>query len=601
MRQGFAYCKTGVQNLSMRSIKSIVFFSLLVLASCKTGQKATASGKADKKKGQQAAVQLSNADQAKVTRLFFDAEKAKVIEDWDNALKNYSDVVAIDPNNADAHFQLTQVYMTLKKPQQAESEALAAVNLDAGNKWYLEALASVYMSEGKVKESTETFKALVDKFPGNPDYYLNLAFLYQKTNQIDAAIKVYDLFQKNFGIDENVIETKKDLYLRLNRLNDAINEVQKLVDAFPGETEYMLMLADLYRANKIKDKAVDIYKKILVIEPDNARALLAMSELGLQSGNTQESMDDLKKIFENPKVDIDTKIKILYPYLQFWDVKKDHKQDAFDLAEILTKTQPDQPKAWAIKGDLYYLDSQNDKALESYLKSLTLKQDIFQVWQQVMRIYNDKRDWASLAKTCSDAIEVFPNEPLAYLFKGGAELQLKEYEKAIKSFSKGEKMSADKDKLRAQFLADMGDAYHEMNKSAASDSSYEKALKIDPENAYVLNNYSYYLSERKVNLERAKEMSAYANKLEPDNNSFLDTYAWILFQLNDFTGAKEWQEKALKAGGDKSNTILEHYGDILFKLGQKDQAVDYWKKAKDAGANTPTLDRKISEQNYIEQ
>ncbi len=584
----------------MRSVKNILFFSLIILASCKTGQKATASAKPDKKKGQ-ATTQLSKADQAKVTRLFFDAEKAKVIEDWDGALKNYGDVIAVDPNNADAHFQLTQVLMTLKKPQQAESEALAAVSLDNTNKWYLEALASVFMSEGKVKESTETFKALVDKFPGNPDYYLNLAFLYQKTNQFESAIKVYDQFQKNFGVDQDVIETKKNLYLRLNRFNDAVAEVHKLVDAFPGETEYMLMEADLYRANKVKDKAADLYKKVLAIEPDNARALLALSELGLQSGNTQESMADLKKIFENPKVDIDTKIKILYPYLQFWDVKKDHKQDAFDLAEILTKTQPDQPKAWAIKGDLYYLDNQNDKALEAYLKSLSLKQDIFQVWQQVMLIYNGKRDWANLEKTCSDAIEVFPNEPLAYLFKGGAELQLKDYEKAIKSLSKGEKMSADKDKLRAQFLADMGDAYHDLNKNNASDSAYEKALKLDPENAYVLNNYSYYLSERKVNLEKAKEMSAYSNKLEPDNNSFLDTYAWILFQLNDFSGAKEWQEKAIKAGGDKSGTVLEHYGDILFKLGQKDQALDYWKKAKDNGGGTTNLDRKITEQNYIEQ
>ena len=585
----------------MRSINSIVFSGLILLASCKAGQKSTADNKSHEKKKGETVAQLSKADQAKVTRLFFDGEKAKVVEDWDNAVKSYNDVLAVDPNNANAHFQLTQIYMTLKKPTQAETEAITAVKLDGGNKWYLEALASVYMSEGKVKESTETFKALVDRFPGNADYYLNLGFLYKKTSQFENAIKVYDQFQKNFGIDQDVVEEKKNLFLRLNRFNDAVAEVHKLVEAFPGETEYMLMEADLYRANKVKDKATEIYKKVLTIEPDNARALLALSDLGLQGGNTQESLADLKKIFENPKVDIDTKVKILYPYLQFWEVKKDHKENAFELAEILTKTQPDQPKAWAIKADLYFLDNQNDKALESYLQSLKLKQDVFQVWQQVMIIYNSKRDWKSLEKTCTDAIEVFPNEPIAYLFKGGAELQNKEYEKAIKSFSKGEKMSADKDKLRAQFLADMGDAYHELNRSEASDSAYDRALKLDPENAYVLNNYSYYLSVRKVNLEKAKEMSAYANKLEPDNNSFLDTYAWILFQLNDFTGAKEWQEKALKAGGDKSGTILEHYGDILFKLGQKDQALEYWKKAKDSGLDSGTLNRKITEQQYIEQ
>ena len=568
------------------------------MASCTTGHKVVADSKA--KKGQ-AVSGLDKETQAKVSRLFFDAEKAKVTEDWDNASKSYTDVLTIDPNNADAHFQLGQIYMTLKKPSQAETEAIAAVKLDGGNKWYLELLASVYMNEGKTKEATETFKALVDRFPTNAEYFFNLGFLYEKTGQFESAIKVYDQFQKNFGIDENVIEAKKNLYLRLNRFNDAVAEVHKLVDAFPGETDYLLMEGDLYRANKMKDKATEIYKKVLAIEPDNARALLAMSELGSQSGNTHESQEDLKRIFANPKVDIDTKVKILYPYLQLWEIKKDHKQDAFDLAEILTKTHPDEAKAWAIKGDLYYLDNQNDKALESYLQSLSLNKDVFQVWQQVMIIYNSNKDWDRLLKICKDAIDVFPNQAFIYLFKGGAEMQKKEYEGAVKSFSKGEKMSADNSKLRAQFLSNMGDAYHSMNKNVESDSSYDRALKLDPENAFVLNNYSYYLSERKVNLEKAKEMSAYSNKLEPDNTSFLDTYAWILFQMSDFTGAKEWQEKAIKAGGDKSGTILEHYGDILFKLGKKDEALDYWKKAKDTGTDSGTIDRKIAEQKYIEQ
>ena len=590
----------------MQSIKRIGIFIVIVLFTlCKSGQTATGAPigghkKADKKKAQQPP-QLDPETQAKVNRLFFDGEKAKVIEDWDNAAKSYGDVIAIQPNNADAHFQLSQIYMTLKKPDQAETEGLYAVSIDPSNKWYLEELASVYMSEGKAKEATETFRILVDKFPGNPDYYLNLAFLYSKTSQFESAIKVYDLFEKNFGIDENVVDEKKNLYLRLNRFNDAVNEVHKLVEAFPGETEYLLSEADLYRANKIKDKAVPLYKKVLAIEPDNARALLALSELGLQTGNPQESMDDMKKIFANPKVDIDTKVKILYPYLSFWEVKKDHKQDAFDLAEILTQTHPGDPKAWAIKGDLYYLDNQNDKALASYLQSLTLNKDIFQVWQQVMLIYNGNKDWDNLEKTCKDAIDVFPNQALIYLFKGGAELQKKEYDKAVKSFSKGEKMSADNDKVRAEFLANLGDAYHNLNKNTESDSAYDRSLKFNPENAFVLNNYSYYLSERKINLEKAKEMSAYSNKLEPDNTSFLDTYAWILFQMNDFAGAKDWQDKAIKAGGDKSGTILEHYGDILFKLGKKDDAIDYWKKAKDLGTDSGTIDRKISEQRYIEQ
>lgn len=572
--------------------------------SCAISQKASAADKKTKaaksKKTDVATNKLDKETQEKLDRLFLDAEKAKITEDWDAAIKSYQDVLGIDPNNGDAHYQLAQIYANKNRLADAETEILTALKIDVQNKWYWELLASVYMNEGKSKEATETFKALVDRFPGNPDYYLNLAFLYSKEGQFENAIKVYDQFEKNFGIDETVVEEKKNLYLHLNKFNEAVNEVHKLVEEYPGETQYLLMEADLYRANKMKDKAIEIYKKILVIEPDNAQALLSMAELGMQSGDGQQSQEELKKIFANPKVDIDTKVGILMPYLQYWDIKKEHKEQAFELADILVKTHPEEAKAWALRADLYYLDNQTDKALESYQKSLDLNKSVFTVWQQVMVIYNTKHDWLKLELTCDEAETYFPNQAVLYLFKGGAEFQNKEYDKAVRSFTKGEKMSAANDKLRAQFFANLGDAYHSMDKVEESDSAYEKSLKLDPENAYVLNNYSYYLSLRKINLERAKEMSAYSNKLDPDNSSFLDTYAWILFQMNDFTGAKEWQEKALKADGDKSGTLMEHYGDILFKLGEKEKALDYWKKAKESGTDSNTIDRKIAEQKYVE-
>ncbi len=275
---------------------------------------------------------------------------------------------------------------------ESESEALSAVKIDGNNKWYYEMLANIYMNEGKPKEAVEIFKELIRKFPNSAEYYLNLGFLQSKLGQYETAVKTYEQFEKNFGIDENVIMEKKNLFLRLNKFNEAIAEVEKLVDAFPEDVDYLHMEAELYRANRMKEKATELYKKILTIEPDNADALLAMADMGMQSGDTKQSLESIKKIFENPKVDVDTKIKILYPYLQYWELQKDKKQDAIDLAELLTATHPDDAKGFAIKGDLYYLDLQNDKALESYKRGLELNKDVFQVWQQVMVIYNLKRD-----------------------------------------------------------------------------------------------------------------------------------------------------------------------------------------------------------------
>ncbi len=586
----------------MKFFSTILFFLCLIISCEAFSQRASEKEKKKKKKGgdKEQTSALSKADQQKCERLFMEAEKAKVTEDWENAIKNYKEVLEIDDKNANAHFQLAQIYTNTSKLAESEKEAAEAARLDPGNKWYLEMLASVYMNQGKAKEATDVFKTLITKFPNTPEYYLNLGFLQSKAGQYEAAIKTYEQFEKNFGLDENIVMEKKNLFLRMNKFNEAVNEIHKLVDEFPGETDYLMMEADLYRANRMKEKATELYKKILEKEPDNAQASLALADLGMQSGNEQQSLESIKKVFGNEKVDVDTKIKILFPYLQYWDIQKDKKQDAFDLAEILTATHPNEAKGFAIKGDLYYLDNQSEKALESYLKSLSLNKDVFQVWQQVMVLYNQNKDWKNLEKTCNDAMELFPNQALIYLFKGGAEVQNKEYEKALKSFSRGEKMSGDNDKVRAQFLANLGDVYHNLNRSGESDSAYDRSLKLDPENSYVLNNYSYYLSLRKASLEKAKQMSAYANKLEPDNSSFLDTYAWILFQLNDFTGAKEWQEKAMKAGGDKSGTILEHYGDILFQLGNKEEALKYWKQAKELGTDSSTIDKKILDGKYIE-
>ena len=182
---------------------------------------------------------------------------------------------------------------------------------------------------------------------------------------------------------------------------------------------------------------------------------------------------------------------------------------------------------------------------------------------------------------------------------GVALVQLKQYDKAVKVFMKAEKMSSDAPQLKAQIYSNLGDAYHSLNKDAESDSSYEKSLKLDPESAYVLNNYSYYLSVRKANLQRAKQMSAYANKLDPDNDSFMDTYAWILFQLGEFKEARTFQDRAVLKN-PRNPTLLEHYGDILIQLGDKDKAVEFWRKAKEAGSDSKTIETKIAALKYVE-
>ncbi|MFN8311019.1 MAG: tetratricopeptide repeat protein [Chitinophagales bacterium] len=581
---------------NMNAVLRYTFLILILgLGACKTSRQATAGSPETTKETSKATTE----QQAKLDRLYLDAEKAKAIEDYDLALKVFREVLKEDPKNAAAHYEVASLLFGSGKFSEALEEAQQACKLEPSNKWYLDLLANGYLKQANTKEAIKVYEQLIKANPTEPEHYFDLAYLYMQTNQPDLAVKTYDQLEKNYGLEESVVLQKERIYLKQNKFDNAVAEVKKLIDAYPGEVQYLGMLAELYSLNNKKEKASEIYQQILEIEPDNAQALMATADISAAKGDTAARFESMKRIFANPKANIDTKIKMLYPYIQFYEIRKDKYQEAYQLAEILVKTHPDNAKAYSIQGDLYFIDKKETQALECYLKALQLQKDVFSVWQQVMLIYNNQKDWNKLTQVAGEAMELFPNQAVIYLFKGGAEFQQKEYEKALKSYSKGEKMSNDNLQLKAQIFANLGDTYHNLNRNIESDSAYEKALKLDPENAYVLNNYSYYLSLRKTNLERAKQMSAYSNKLDPDNESFMDTYAWILFQLGEYKSALEWQERAMqKSGGNV--TLLEHYGDILSQLGQKAKAVEFWKKAKASGASSKQLDEKINTEKYVE-
>jgi len=144
----------------------------------------------------------------------------------------------------------------------------------------------------------------------------------------------------------------------------------------------------------------------------------------------------------------------------------------------------------------------------------------------------------------------------------------------------------------------LGDSYNSLKEHEKSDASYEEALKYNADFDHVLNNYSYFLSLRRKNLEKAKKMSTKLVKRNPDNSTFLDTHAWVLYMLEEYKEAKKYLEKALE--GEVSGVVMEHYGDVLFKMGDIDGAVKYWEKAKGLDDTLELINKKIADRKLYE-
>jgi tetratricopeptide (TPR) repeat protein len=205
-----------------------------------------------------------------------------------------------------------------------------------------------------------------------------------------------------------------------------------------------------------------------------------------------------------------------------------------------------------------------------------------------------------MKKDSQRMIDLFPLQPLGYLFSGVAQMQLKEYEGAIEAFRTGSDFVVANNLLLSQFTAYLGDAYYQIQDISASFENYDKTLLLDPNNSYVLNNYSYYLSLRKEKMDKAESMAKKAAQLDPENSANLDTYGWVLFVLNRYEESEQWIKKALDHGGMTNAVILEHYGDVMYKLGNTEESIRYWKKAAEQGKGSEWLEKKVQDGVFYE-
>ena len=293
-------------------------------------------------------------------------------------------------------------------------------------------------------------------------------------------------------------------------------------------------------------------------------------------------------------------MRILITYYDISQIDSTLKKDAFNLVEILKENHSNDAKPHTIAGDYHYREGNLKAAKEAFETALQFDQSRFPIWQQLLIICFDLKEYELVVSYAQKAMELFPSQPISYLLSGMSYIQTKSYDNAITVLNTGKIMVFENNELLAQFYSSLGDTYHAQKNHKMSDESYDKSLELSPLNTYVLNNYSYYLSLRKENLDKALEMMEVCTALNPGIASYEDTYAWVFYQKGYYDKAQEWLERALTSGGKQSPVIVEHYGDVLYKQGKVFEAVEHWRKAKELGSETPFIDQKISEQKLYE-
>jgi tetratricopeptide (TPR) repeat protein len=346
--------------------------------------------------------------------------------------------------------------------------------------------------------------------------------------------------------------------------------------------------------------AVAPLEEALKINPDEAQAHVLLADIYRRKGDIKRCNQELKLVFANPNLDADPKIRVLTGYIQMLKTDGD-VDDALLLGKQLTDTHPSDSRANALYANLILRKGRKSDARDIYAKAARMEGAVFETWGAVLQLDAELNQPDSMLVHSEKALETFPNQGLLWYYNGTSQLMKKNYKQAISSFEESLKLvSGNRDIVQVLF-AQLGDAYNGLGDNVKSDASYDLALKENPDNDHVLNNYSYFLSLRKEKLDLALKMSEKLVKQHQDNPTYLDTHAWVLYIRKDYKKAKEFLERALVDTSGVSGTIIEHYGDVLFKLGERENAVAQWKKAKKMGETTELLDKKIATGTLHEQ
>ncbi|NNC83279.1 MAG: tetratricopeptide repeat protein [Flavobacteriales bacterium] len=576
--------------------KTSYILLVLTIIACSPTAQTTKSSRGSKSSGKE----LTEAQQMKLTSLFIEAQKERMLGNVFTADKKLNECLQIDPDNHAVMFDIASIAKEQGLAGKALEFGKRASAEDPDNIWYKALLADVYLDLNEFEEAEAIYDRIIQDHPEGFDYLYDLSMVRYRMGDLNGSIEALDQIEERMGFAEELFQQKHLLYMESEQEDKAIEELEKVIEKYPKNPTYHGMLAEVYEKQGEMDKALEYYEKILEFDPDNGMVQLSLYEYYTRQGDSQKAQEAIVKGFGDELIDIDTKIGILLNYYEMSENDISRRQEALRLCEQLVATYPDEAKAHAIQGDFLLRENRLEEARDAFLRAVDEDPDRQIIWSQILALDSEMQDYEALNAHSAEALEFYPANPTFYLLNGISHNQLGDHEAAIEALEGGKELVIDDDALLVDFYSAIGDAYHQLEQHMESDKAFDKAIRIAPDNVYVLNNYSYYLSLRRANLEKAESMALKANELSPGQASFQDTYAWVLYQNGKYTDARTWIEKALSNGGALSGVIREHYGDILFKLGETDLALEEWKSAKSLGDHSEFLNEKIEKQTLIE-
>lgn len=528
--------------------------------------------------------------------LFHESVRYKQKMQFENAVKGFETCVAINSKDDASYYALSEIYLATKQVNKSLEALQKAHDIDPENQWYLEELTYQYHELGKFKEASQGYTKLLQKNPTNANWILNLSECQLKNGNLKEAISSLDRLEKVLGMNAQIAIEKYQVFRYMKEDQKAENTLLAALELFPSDADLLANLVDYYFEKKQDEKAIQLLKRLSKSDRKNGVVHMTLAQYYLQKNDLPSVYAELKLGFDCLDVAVDTKTRFISYFI---DSQAKLNSNVIELAVKLVDNYPDDARVHALLGDALLKNGKEEEALKAYQESLKYDISKYSLWEQVLLMEYEFRQFERLYTDGKKCIEYYPSYSKNYLLTGISANQTKRYKEAIEILELGKEYVLADAPIKAEFFAQMGYAYFKLKYFDKAQKSFDDAIEIDPTNQVNLNNYAYYLANEKLDLAKAEKMIKEVLLLRPNDAHYLDTYAWILFQKGEYTAALVEIKKAIQ---EKTNdpSMIDHYGDILYKLGNTSEAITHWKTALELGGKNVSLPIKIETKKYHE-
>lgn len=555
--------------------------------------------------------QLSLA-QTRLDYFMAEAAKSRMQGQWSKAMELYSHCLQIDSCSAEALYQLGRISFYLRQDSAGLEYLHKAVDLDPDNTYYIEPLAAILLRQGCEDDALPLLEHISKLQSNRSDVLSHLASIYSKTGRLEDAISTLDRLEMLEGKMSQLSNEKFSLYMEMGDSVKAFAELQSLCDEYPADLSYKIDMAYCYQQLGDYEKALQMYDEVRAIDPANVPLQMAMLDYYLSQG--MDSLYDATRdsILYAPETETAKRVVLIQQMVQRMS------PDSADTEQIIKRFER-----------VLQLDSTNVELLTMYAAFLDYRQkpqgmiqsvmsrvllvepDNEMATQWLLQYYASRKDYFSLEEICRRGVNYHPKDLVYPYFLGMIMLERNNNAEALEVLDRGIRLRSEDTRLAlvSDAFTVKGDVFYKMGKHADAFLQYDSALVYNKDNVLCLNNYAYYLSLRNEYLDKAEEMSYRTIKAEPDNRTYLDTYAWILFMQAKYEQAQEYMDKVVPRDSSEqflmtnlytSTAILEHAGDIAWMNGDAERATYLWQLAVRRGDDevTPILRKKAKKRKY---